>query len=190
MYSHGYETDVRLVLAKQKTQIMKNKSAYPQKFNRAFQSLIALEGGYTNDPVDNGRETKYGITKRYYPKLNIKTLTLEQAKEIYYKDYWCANGYDKIKSIKVAEKVFHMAVNGGPKQSHTILQRALHSVGHRELVEDGLLGNVTLEAVNKSRPGYLIPALRSEMAGFYRLLIAIKPSQAKFKNGWLKRAYN
>jgi lysozyme family protein len=167
----------------------KSKVTYSNKFNKAFESLMLLEGGYSNESLDSGKETKYGICKRSYPHLNIKDINIDQAKEIYYRDYWSANSYDKIKSHKIAEKVFHGTVHAGPRQSHMILQRALHSVGHRELAEDGVLGDMTLDAVNKSRPGYLIPALRSEMAGFYRLLIANRPSQGKFRNGWLKRAY-
>ncbi len=167
----------------------KQKSLFSNKFNKAFESLILLEGGYSNDTLDLGKETKYGITKHYYPHLNIKDLTLDQAKAIYHKDYWMANNYDKIRSNKIAEKVFHSTVNAGSRQSHIILQRALYAVGFKDLSEDGILGDKTIDAVNKSRPGYLLPALRSENAGFYRLLITTRPSQIKFKNGWLKRAY-
>jgi lysozyme family protein len=171
---------------------MKNKitTKYSANFNKAFQSLMLLEGGYSNDALDGGKETKYGITKKHYPHLNIKDLSLDQAKEIYYKDYWAKNHYNKIRNIKIAEKVFHITVNAGAHQSHLILQRALHAVEHKTLVEDGILGNITLEAINKSHPSSLLPALRSELAGFYRLIIATRPSQNKFKNGWLKRAYS
>lgn len=169
---------------------MKNKRTYPASFNKAFQSLIVLEGSYSNDSLDNGKETKYGITKRDYPHLNIKELSLDQAKEIYYRDYWNVNQYNKIRSINIAEKVFHMTVNTGAYQSHLILQRALGAAGHKSLIEDGILGNMTFEAINKSQPRSLLPALRSELAGFYRLIIATRPSQIKFKNGWLKRAYS
>lgn len=167
----------------------KQRSTFSNKFNKAFESLMLFEGGYSNDKLDLGKETKYGLTKRYYPHINIKDLTIDQAKSIYYKDYWLKNNYDKIRSNKIAEKVFHSTVHAGSHQSHIILQRALHSVGFRDVIEDGILGNITLDSVNKSRPGYLLPALRSEIAGFYRLLIANKPSQSKFRNGWLKRAY-
>ena len=171
---------------------MKNKTkiTYSANFNKAFQSLIMLEGCYSNDALDNGKETKYGITKRDYPHLDIKELSIDQAKEIYHRDYWIVNQYNKIRSIKIAEKVFHMTVNAGSRQSHLILQRALHAVEHQTLVEDGILGSITIEATNKANPRYLLPALRSELAGFYRLIIATRPSQGKFKNGWLKRAYS
>ena len=46
------------------------------------------EGGYVNDPTDPGGETNYGISKRAYPKIDIKALTKHEAVKIYYKDYW------------------------------------------------------------------------------------------------------
>jgi hypothetical protein len=49
-------------------------------FQAAFRELIGEEGGYVFNPADPGGETKYGITKRSYPSLNIKDLTLEMAK--------------------------------------------------------------------------------------------------------------
>lgn len=163
---------------------------YSRKFLRAFSSLIEFEGGYSNDSSDKGGETKFGVCKKQHAGLNIKSLTLDQAKKIYFEDYWLPHDYDKIKSINIAEKVFHGTVHTGARQSHLILQRALRAVGFKGLAEDGILGTETLKSVNIARQECLLPALRSEQAGFYRLLIAIKPAQRKFKLGWLRRAYH
>ncbi len=57
-------------------------------FNRAFELVIGLEGGYSDDPNDPGKATKYGIAKRYHPSEDIANLTLERAKEIYLNEYW------------------------------------------------------------------------------------------------------
>ena len=57
-------------------------------FNEAVEFVLRWEGGYTNDPNDPGGETKYGISKRAYPDIDIKNLTLDEAKDIYYHDYW------------------------------------------------------------------------------------------------------
>jgi lysozyme family protein len=163
---------------------------HSRKFTRAFSSLIQFEGGYSNDTFDRGGETKFGLCKKQYPTLDIKSLTLDQAKKIYCQDYWLPYNYDRIKSVKVAEKVFQATVHTGAKQSHLILQRALKAVGHKGLIEDGILGIQTLKAVNEARQECLLPALRSEQAGVYRLLAAVKPEQNKFKVGWLRRAYH
>ena len=52
-------------------------------FDSAFTIILGSEGGYVNDPRDSGGETKYGIAKKFYPNLDIKNLTVEQAKAIY-----------------------------------------------------------------------------------------------------------
>ena len=57
-------------------------------FERCVAFVLRHEGGYVNDPRDPGGETKYGISKRAYPMLNIKDLSIEDAKMIYLKDYW------------------------------------------------------------------------------------------------------
>ena len=53
------------------------------EFKLAIPRVITNEGGYVNDPDDPGGETKYGISKRSYPALDIKNLTVEQATAIY-----------------------------------------------------------------------------------------------------------
>jgi len=58
--------------------------------------VLKREGGYVDDPTDRGGETKYGISKRSYPQLDIKNLTLEQALEIYRKDYWKPSRVEKL----------------------------------------------------------------------------------------------
>ena len=57
-------------------------------FLRAVKEVLKIEGGYVNNPNDRGGETKYGISKRAYPNVDIKNLTLDKAKQIYYNDYW------------------------------------------------------------------------------------------------------
>ena len=49
---------------------------------------IPNEGGYINNKNDPGGETNMGISKRYYPKEDIKNLTRERANAILYKDIW------------------------------------------------------------------------------------------------------
>lgn len=66
-----------------------------------------------DDPRDPGRLTKYGISQRAHPKVDIRNLTLEQAKEIYYSEYWNKLGCDYIESpadIFVADAGVSMGV--------------------------------------------------------------------------------
>lgn len=70
------------------------------------------EGGYVDDPDDPGGETKYGISKRKYPDVDIKNLSIDDAVEIYRRDYW-----GKIPmgdwGVQVCWKVFDIFVNTG-----------------------------------------------------------------------------
>lgn len=166
-------------------------------FDIAFDLLIKNEGYYSNDPDDKGGETKFGISKRSYPELDISKLTLEQAKEIYKRDFWDNLGLDRINnfSVGVAVKLFDMAVNIGCKWAVKILQRAIRSLTLNRIIlnEDGLLGAETLSAANlglgdsNNREDLLCldVAIRSELAGYYRSL-----NNDKYINGWLNRAYS
>ena len=48
------------------------------RFDDVFERVIGHEGGYSNDPNDSGGETIFGISKRAYPKVNIRDLTLDE----------------------------------------------------------------------------------------------------------------
>lgn len=111
-------------------------------FDKAFETLIGHEGGYVNDPRDPGGETRYGISKRAYPDVDIANLTLEQAKAIYLRDYWQRARCDELPPA-VAFQVFDTAVNSGIGQSIRFLQRA---VG---VADDGVVGPLTINAVKR-----------------------------------------
>jgi len=49
-----------------------------------------VKGGYHCDPNDPGGATKWGISKRAHPELDIKNLSLDEAKQIYFNEYWGA----------------------------------------------------------------------------------------------------
>lgn len=85
-------------------------------FDTAFDRVLGHEGGYTNDPEDPGKETNWGISKRAYPELNIKELSKQTAKEIYFRDYW-----RPLMNLGLNDNVrFHIfdyAVNSGVNQA-------------------------------------------------------------------------
>lgn len=107
-------------------------------FDAAFERVIGHEGGYVNDPRDPGGETKFGISKRSYPNVNIRDLTIEQAKEIYRRDFW-----DAIAGAPEAVKfqVFDFAVNSGIQTAIRKLQAA---VG---VADDGHWGPVSAQRI-------------------------------------------
>ncbi|SQI34961.1 Predicted lysozyme (DUF847) [Leminorella richardii] len=149
-------------------------------FVRAINYLLGVEGGYVNDPVDRGGETKFGISKRAYPHLNIATLTREQAAEIYYTDYWLKARCNKL-PFPIALMLFDAAVNHGLKAAVQQLQRAVR------VSDDGIIGTKTLEAVRVTNSMQLMMRLTVERSRSYAKIIAGNPNQKRFLDGWFNR---
>lgn len=91
-------------------------------FDRAFEIVVGLEGGYVNDPNDPGGETKFGISKRAYPNVDIKNLSLIDAKDLYWRDYWVAGCCD-IYEWPMSLFVFDASVNQGVNAGATLAQK-------------------------------------------------------------------
>ncbi len=101
-------------------------------FDSAFAIVVGEEGNYVNDPNDPGGETKFGISKRSYPNLDIRQLTLDQAKAIYERDYWRALSCDQL-PWDIALLTFDAAVNQGPGFAHSLTGRDVDLAVERAL---------------------------------------------------------
>ena len=151
-------------------------------FDKAFEILMLHEGGYSNDPDDHGGETKFGISSKSYPEVDIKNLTLEGAKSIYFADFWVRPGFSRIDSDELAIKVFDLGVNIGTKRVSKFLQEATTFFGSN-LTIDGAVGEKTLYWINNFKhPKALISALEIVVGNYY-----ISLNQQKFLAGWLIR---
>ena len=162
---------------------------YSANYDEAFDYMIINEGGYVNHPNDPGGETNFGISKKSYPYLNIKEITLSQAKEIYFVDFYMKLPYSDVCTTEKIKKLFDLSVNMGIVQSNKLLQRALRCCGFNNVVDDGIVGPITLKALSNCNDDLFLVSLCSEAAGFYRLLALTKPSNNIFLDGWLNRAY-
>lgn len=145
-------------------------------FEKAFDRLIPHEGGYVNHPTDPGGETKYGISKRSYPHLDIAALTLAEARAIYQRDYWDRAQCDKLPP-GVAFDVFDAAVNSGIGQAIRFLQRA---VG---VADDGVVGPMTLAAVRRRDAEAVQARFNGERLDFMTRLT----TWDTFGKGWARR---
>ena len=151
------------------------------KFDDIIEVVLKHEGGYVNDPVDPGGETNFGIAKRSHPDVDIKNLTEEGAKEIYYQDYWMKNRVpqlpDELKHI-----YFDMCINQGRGRAVKILQQAANAKG-ANLKVDGGLGPKTIGALN----GVELDRVRAYRIKYYADLVTRKPDLEKFYFGWFRR---
>lgn len=145
-------------------------------FDEAFRELIKAEGGYVNHPADPGGETKFGISKRAYPQVNIAALTLDQAAGIYRRDYWGPAGCDAVPD-SLRMDLFDMAVNSGVRAAAKCLQRAVGET------EDGVIGLRTLQAIQSMPAARLCARFNGERLQFMTDL----PTWASFSRGWARR---
>ena len=145
-------------------------------FDQAFDRLIGNEGGYVNNPADPGGETKFGISKRTYPDVDIASLTLEQAKAIYKRDYWDRAKADQYDG-QIGFQLFDTAVNSGVDRAIRILQAA---VG---VMADGKVGPATLAAIAALKPVVVAARMNAERLDFMSSL----GSWDHFGRGWAKR---
>lgn len=107
-----------------------------ERFDTYINRVLSHEGGYIFHAKDPGGETKWGISKRAYPNLDIKNLTREAAVAIYKRDYWKAVKGDELPD-PLAFQVFDAAVNSGVGRATKWLQQALGTL------PDGIWGPVT-----------------------------------------------
>lgn len=163
--------------------------------DKMIADLIKREGGYINHPDDKGGATKYGITlttlglwrKSPVSVQDVKDLSIEEATEIYRKKYLKDPRIDEIKDSKLQIMVFDFAVNSGSGNAIKCLQDAVGTT------PDGVLGDITLKAVNAYTSGYnthpqvLRKAYLGKRLSFLGRLITNKPAQATFAHGWMNR---
>lgn len=150
------------------------------EFNLAIPTVLENEGGYIFDKFDPGGETKFGISKRSYPALDIKNLTVEEATAIYLKDFWLFGG---IIDQKVATKLFDSYVNIKHTAVYYIQEIVLQSVK-----PDGIYGEVTEDAINRYDANSLLTQFRNRLKQHYIDWAAANPGEKKDLNGLLRRA--
>ena len=147
-------------------------------FNNALAFTLTWEGGLT---VDSGGLTKYGIDAKSHPNLDISDITLNQAKNLYYNEYW--KPFESLPAI-ASILCFDAAVNCGVGHATEWLQE---TVG---VNVDGIIGPQTIKATelaieeNPKRFVYTYQALRS----LYYAELGIDYKQYKY--GWYRRIHD
>ena len=151
------------------------------RFEKIFDYLLKVEGGYSDDKYDKGGKTKYGIieeeARKFGYKGDMQDLTKDFAKNIYLKKYYLGNKLDKVVNDKVALSVCDFIVNGGAWGAKKA-QAALNELGF-DLRVDGILGEKSLAALNEVDENKFLEKYHDLQRRYYRVLAANKPSQKK-----------
>ena len=145
-------------------------------FDLLVERVLSHEGGYVNDPRDPGQETRWGISKRAYPQVDIRNLTRAQAVDIYRRDFWQRVRGDELPR-EFAFQALDAAVNHGIGNAVRWMQRAAG------VADDGVIGPITLAAVQRAQPADLVLRFNAERLRFYAKLTTF----ATFGRGWVNR---
>lgn len=137
------------------------KGMNPVTFEDAADRVLKAEGGWSNDPDDKGGLTRFGISQAAYPKLDLSTLTEQDALNLYKKDYWDRIGAEDLPP-EIRAVAFDSAINHGAGWTRKAL---------RQLQAEG--GGLEEFIAMRERK--------------YSDIVAADPSQKKFLQGWLNR---
>lgn len=172
--------------------------------------VVARESDqYTNDPLDSGGPTKYGITQRTLARFrkfhvtpsDVQALTRAQAVEVYRFVFVDEPGFDKLLgaatlSKAIAEKVIDCGVLSGPGRATEWLQRSLNAFNRQgkdypDLDVDGDCGPATVRALvsflgKRSKDGVdvLIESLQALQGTFLIELAERRPKDEEYTFGW------
>ena len=183
-------------------------------YDRAFEKTMGNEGGYSNNPSDNGGETYRGISRKRWPAWSgwekidavrndpgfpeiIKYLQLEEnVKEFYRMHFWDRINGDRIPSRAVAEKMFDYAVNAGTETVIKFMQESLNVLNMKgvrwpDITVDGSMGPVTMQAIAacvKKYEDVLLTMFSGRMINHYYTIMCNHPDQECFAINWIRRA--
>ena len=147
---------------------MKGAPHFPTPSEEMWEVIVERtlrhEGGYVDDPDDAGGETNWGISKRQYPDVDIKSLTREDAIAIYKRDYYDPLTLPTIWPIQVRWKLFDIAVNQGLSLAQKFREEIKEQPSIYRLVE-------------------------LQMRRYVEVTVN-KPSNLKFLKGWTSRAFD
>lgn len=144
-------------------------------FERAVAFILSHEGVETDDPQDPGLRTKFGLSQRAWPHLDLDTLTREQAIGIYRLQYW-----DRFRGDALPEALGLAMLDYAVLQGLPTATRALQGI--LGVHPDGKIGPRTLAAIDARPPG---PLVRELLAVRKRQLVA--NGSRRYLAGWLSR---
>jgi lysozyme family protein len=145
---------------------------------------IGLEGGdtLTDHPSDYGGVTKFGISQKYHPDVDVANLTQTQAVAIYIDEYWNPLRCSEILCKRVRWKVFDTAVMFGVRKTTTMLQDIAG------VDQDGKMGPNTLAKLNAMSEDTLLAQIAFAQIRSRARAVVQDSSQTVFLMGWLNRA--
>lgn len=122
---------IRTIETPRKSNTLSSVSRNDNDFDKMLDFVFQKEGGYTSN--DCGEAGNYGVrqstydsyrTRKGLSKRDVKYITKEEARDLYYNDYYLASGADKIKDPRMALYVFDTAVNMGVSAAKELYRKS------------------------------------------------------------------
>lgn len=142
-------------------------------FARAVAFVLEHEGEWSEDP--GGGKTRWGISSRWHPDIDLDTLNRTGAEAIYRDLYWRRFSGDALPELLGLAMLDYSVLQGLPTAV-----RSLQCILGVE--PDGVVGKLTLAAIDARPPG---PLVRQLLAARKRQLLGIPGD--KYRAGWLAR---
>ena len=161
---------------------------YTHYYDTAFSRLQVLEGGFQDDPRDRGnwtsgqvgigelKGTNCGIAAMTYPDLDIKNLTEEDIKYLYWRDFWNPVVCDSLPP-ELTYQLLDASVHHGIGNASKMVQRA---VGVKD---DGIIGPITKAAIRDADIHDLLKYFLAERLEF----MVNVTSWPTYSRGWSRR---
>lgn len=161
-----------------------------ERFEASLTFVLKWEGAaFTNDPDDHGGATKFGVIQREYdafrrrrglPLQSVRFISMDEAREIYRREYWDAVEGDIIPA-PLDVVTFDTAVLMGVGRAVRFLQQSL-GVG-----VDGAIGPMTRAALATADADAASADVMNQREARLRSIVERDPTQRKFMRGWLNR---
>lgn len=178
------------------------------RFMEFYPKLEGRKGNkYTNYPGDKGGPTKFGATQDEFnayrsgkakrasaTPTDVKNLTREQAQKFFREHYYDRYRNGEIKDDRIAEHLFDITVNPGPKRSARWAQESINVIkGDKIIPEDGVMGSITIGALNDLSAGerqQVMDLVAEKRANHYRERAKVDTHVKEKLRGLLNRAYS
>ena len=152
----------------------------------------ASASGWSDDPADAGGATMCGVTlKTYrawcsrmgYPKPgkdSLRKIPYSHWRAILKQNYWDVCCADLIATPALARIIVDWVWGSGPK----VLKRVQGIVG---TTRDGIIGPMTLQAINSSAQEELFNKIKSDRFAYLDEICRSRPANLRFLKGWENR---
>jgi lysozyme family protein len=160
-------------------------------FEQALSFTLPEEGGFVDNPDDDGGATDHGITQHVYdfyrgakgePTQSVALISSAEVEDIYQTKYWVPGHCAELPAA-LGIVHFDWCVNHGVGGAIKTLQGVLG------VTADGVFGPATRAALEGKDTRQLVSAYGAARGAWYTEFVKLRPEESQFYNGWTARDF-